>query len=157
MRITLYRNESDSKQINKNLKDAKTIEGVLKDGCSITHPIFKISRENASLVYKFNYLQWHEGNRYYFVDNVTYETGGVAEISCTVDVLMTYNQYITDLTTVVERQESIYNPYLEDSGICITQGSIIKAIDVGQVGDTTYTCYMTTIGAVTEMADEGGV
>lgn len=153
MRITLYRNKSDNRVLNKDLEDSKAIEGVLKDGCSIVHPHFTIAGHNPDYLNGYNYLYYEELNRYYYIDNITYVRGGLIEIECSIDVLMTYRNDITALTALVERQESWYSPYLVDKGITINQGKVIKAINVGRVGDTEYTNYITCIGAVNEESE----
>lgn len=154
MHITLFKNESDNRVLNKTIKDSRVISGVLKDECSIVNPVFKISGIYPSYLNGYNYLLYGELNRFYYIDNIVYLNGGLIELHCTIDVLMSYKDKITELVALVERQESWYSPYLVDKGISINQGTLIKAINVGRVGDEEYANYITCIGAVEEEEDE---
>lgn len=150
MKLTLYKNESDNRVVSKVIKDDMVVMGELKDSCSVTNPTFILAKSTRNFFSGYNYLYCEELNRYYYIDDMVFSLGHQVVITCTVDVLMTYADEIRNLTTVVDRQESINNPYIEDAGMTIAQGSVIKAIDVGAVGDDSYTCYITSIGAVEE-------
>lgn len=76
--------------------------------------------------------------------------GGLAQIVCNIDPLMSHRNEIYGLTCFVERQENITNPYFTDPLLPIAQGTIIEAIDVGAVGSAsdTRTMYFTCIGGI---------
>lgn len=76
--------------------------------------------------------------------------GGLAQIVCSIDPLMSHRNEIYGLTCFVERQENITNPYFTDPLLPIAQGTIIEAIDVGAVGSAsdTRTMYFTCIGGI---------
>lgn len=147
MLITLYKNSSDPKKVLKNITDGVTFNVTLKGTCNIENPVFVLTRINNSLFVGYNYIYCKEFNRYYYA-RISIDAGGLMTISCTIDPLMSYASAIRSLTCLVERQESYYNPYLVDDGITMTQGSVVNAIKVGQVGDSTSKIYVTCIGAV---------
>lgn len=153
--VKLFKTTSDNREVNKILSAEKNIDNVtLKGETSLTRPSFMLRKGENGYFTGYNYLYCPELSRYYYIDNITFMPGDFVSLECSVDALMSYAGAIRSLTALVDRQESIYNPYLDDSGIVITQGSVIKAIDVGLVGDATYTTYMTAIGAVEEVANE---
>lgn len=147
--ITLYKTSSDPRCVDKILYAPINLEVQLKSTCSVLNPVFMVSRENQGYFNGYNYLYCQELNRYYYMD-LNIEMGGLMSLICKIDVLMSYRQGIRNLTCLVERQESYYNPYIADSGITISQGSVIKAIDVGAVGDASPSIYITCIGAAPE-------
>lgn len=85
----------------------------IKDGRSIINPIFILDYKPEYT--QCNYAYVEEWGRYYFIDNIVLAPGGKAELSCSVDVLQTYQNFIQNLTVNVVRQEELYEPYLPDA------------------------------------------
>lgn len=152
--VKLFKTTSDDREVNKILLSEKNIDNVtLKGETSLTRPSFMLRKGENGFFTGYNYLYCPELSRYYYIDNITFMPGDFVTLECSVDVLMSFASQIRGLTALVERQESIYNPYLNDNGITVTQGSIIKAVDVGAVGNESYTTYFTCIGAVEEESE----
>ena len=61
----------------------------LKDGCSITAPVFLLKSETPV---DYNFAAWD--GRYYFVTDITYARNGLYEVSCTLDPMATYKAMI---------------------------------------------------------------
>jgi hypothetical protein len=69
---------------------------------------------------KFNYLKIHKFNRYYYIDNIS-TIGGLIEIECRCDVLMSHAKDILASKQYILRQETKYkNPFLFDNLLPIT-------------------------------------
>lgn len=146
MIIRLYKTNSDPNDVDKVLSAEINIEVELKGECSITRPQLLICKSENNFYAGYNYLYIPDFKRYYYIDSITLLPGGYIVLSASVDVLMSYRSQIRGLNCLIERQEYIYNPYIADNYIAMSQGTKIKAIDCGQVGDDNYTTYLTTIG-----------
>ena len=145
MKLTLYVNNSDERAVKKKLTKVETITGIKwKEDTDILHPIFTFRKLSDGAWKTFNYckLEW-DGmtTRYYFIDNFILAKGGIIELHCSVDVLMTYRSHITGMFTIVKRQENVCNPIIYDDRAIIPQNREFHAITTftggsgGTVGD----------------------
>lgn len=114
MTLILYQNKSEYNKLDKELVEILNLTGTLKNSCSILAPVILI--ENDSLI-NANYCYIPEYNRYYFITDVTVIKNKLFQISCSVDVLMTFKDNIRQQTAIIARQENLYNLYLNDDKI----------------------------------------
>ena len=141
--------KSDRRKIGKTKVRVKNIaNAVLKNECSIINPIFVL--KNAQVIdssrpniLKCNYLYSSDFKKYYFVENITCREGGIYEFNCSVDVLETYKNNILQLTTLVERQENKFSPYIPDSELKITSANsstgkarVLDKYSIGNLGNS---------------------
>ena len=90
MNITLYKNSSDKRCMNKKITAVSTLIGNLKDACSIINPSIIIETDDID----FNYMYIKEFNRYYFVNDITIIRNKLIQVDGTVDVLMSNKDII---------------------------------------------------------------
>lgn len=122
-----YRVNSDPRQLNKYLGAVLTTQYInFKDGRDKLHPVMELRYDPAlTAVYpqfdQINYVRIDTGvsatqykYRYYYIDNVIAVRTGLFRIECSMDVLMTWQYYIKDLTVTLDRSETIFNGYLPD-------------------------------------------
>lgn len=114
--ITLGTTTSDKRALHKNFSGTD-ITVQLKQPCDILNPVFVVSYD-AGLV-GANYCYCPELRRYYFVTNIVLSTGHKMEISCAVDVLMSYRDEISAIRCVVTRQQNSGLTLVPDSNIVI--------------------------------------
>lgn len=82
---------------------------------SIVNPRF-ILDYNSSIL-QCNYLYCEEFGRYYFINNVSFESAHRMVLNCHVDVLYTYRNEINNLDALVSRQEIEKNSKIADDQI----------------------------------------
>lgn len=119
MKITLYKNYSDSNEANKELVIIKETTGTIKEDCSILDPV--IVMKNFTELPTANYLYIDEFKRYYFIKDIVILSNGYSTISCHSDILSNALPYLLKLDAVIARQEFIYNPDLNDASIPVLQ------------------------------------
>ena len=69
---------------------------------------------------------------------------GVVQISCSVDVLFTYREYISTIQCLITRQEHKYNDMLEDSNVIMRVGTKTDKKRIGSIGtDISYVLTVT--------------
>ena len=99
MNLTLYKNSSDNRCINKKIKQVLSLSGNLKNESSIMNPTVIIETN----IIDFNYLYIKEFNRYYYVNNITILRNNLIQVDTSVDVLMSNKDVIKYLPCLVER------------------------------------------------------
>lgn len=118
--IYLMKNKQDRKKINKTPEylssQQEPIDFVMKDNTSIVSPTIRISKAAAGDNWaEINYCHIPKFGRYYFVDNIIAATGGILELECTVDPLMTYAAQLMNTGFFIARSESINSKYFLDT------------------------------------------
>lgn len=103
MDITLYTNNSEKNKLDKNLFNAKTFSGKLREESSIVNPYILIQIENPS---SFNYVYIPEFKRYYFITDITSIRTGLWKISLHVDVLMSFKDTIKATQVILSDTET---------------------------------------------------
>lgn len=66
-------------------------------------------------------------------------------ITCSVDVLMSFNTSIRNLTAVIDRSETMYNLYLQDDKF-VTENKTVEVVKNFPNGFNTYSYRLLTIG-----------
>lgn len=112
MTITIGRTSDDRRKLHKSFTGAD-ITAQLKQPCDVLNPVFIITYSTDYIT--CNYVHVSDFGRYYFINNINLLPGNRAELSCSVDVLMSYADSIGGLTVNVNRQENIVEPYLPDT------------------------------------------
>lgn len=102
MIITIGTTSDDRRKLTKYFS-GKEINVQLKSPCDILNPVFVLAYDTSYLT--ANYLHCPDFNRYYFINNIQVLTGNRIELSCSVDVLMSYNAEIKNLYCNVVRTE----------------------------------------------------
>lgn len=103
MDITLYTNNSEKNKLDKNLSNAKTFSGKLREESSIVNPYILMQIENPS---SFNYAYIPEFKRYYFITDITSIRTDLWKISMHVDVLMSFKDKIKATPVILSDTES---------------------------------------------------
>ena len=72
MELILYTNESADNVVTKNITTLVTINGTLREQCSIIDPVITVSDSvvNNSIAAACNYAKIAQFGRYYFVNNI---------------------------------------------------------------------------------------
>lgn len=115
MELILYTNESGDYVVTKNITTLVTINGTLREQCSIIDPVITVSDSlvNNSIAASCNYAKIAQFGRYYFVTNIV-SVGKFWEIHMHCDVLSSFQTQLKDLEAVVGRNEKEFNLYLQD-------------------------------------------
>ena len=98
MEITLYTTGSERHAIQKNLQNAIEFVGSLRGESSVVSPTILIEMTNPS---QYNYCFIPDFNRYYFITDITSVRTNLWRISCSVDVLMSYQSQLLNLDVIV--------------------------------------------------------
>ena len=151
MKIILYKSIADNRLLDKSSKITviDTIDTAhIKDDTSIISPSIVLSYKKISTLRKCNYLYIPSMGRYYYVNDIVLKQGGIYELKCHVDVLMTYKGDIRNITTLILRQENVNNPYIEDSQLLVRTKRVYEKHTIGKVGDSADHYYLTVNGGV---------
>ena len=100
-----------SKEPNSTKQPSSTgrqITCVLKDDCSLMHPVFLLNSWNLT----DNYIKW--GSRYYWIEDIVIKTKDHAEYHCKEDVLATYKSAIGSSSQYILRSSYAYTGSIID-------------------------------------------
>ena len=159
MKIVLYSMTSDKRKIGKTKARILVLDNVvMKENTSVINPTFvfnrKKPRENEILPNYFscNYIYSYGTKKYYFVNDIRMSNASALEFICTEDVLESYKNKILSLTTLIERQEKVYSPYIVDNELKVSTANrdtgISRVLDkytVGNLGNN-ISYVITTVG-----------
>lgn len=130
--VTFYNCGDDKRVMSKTLTTGISATAELYDPTSVTNPRLRVSY-NANLL-TYNYMYIAQFGRYYFITNVTTDSGGALIIEGAVDVLQTYKTEIAGLSAIVVRgarknqSGSARSTWIEDPRLPIQSGRAVKAI-----------------------------
>ena len=124
MNIKFYYNSSEKNKIGKSLSSGLTLNGNLRDECSITSPSILV--EATSLV-DYNYCYIPEFKRYYFVSEITSVRNGLWRVSLKVDVLESFKNDILKLSCIIDKQQNqSYGNYIDDGSYINRADSFVE-------------------------------
>lgn len=112
--LSLYKNVSDRRVLKKDITLVETFSNVLfLEDTSVINPVFDLVL-NAANITEINYCYCAETKRYYYIDNITPTSGGRFILNCSVDVLMSYAEYILKIPALIYTQTNNDNPLLSN-------------------------------------------
>lgn len=127
--VYFTQNKEDRKKITKNIDiNVSPVSCVLKENTSIFSPTIIVSKEAAGALWaSYNYAYIPDfGNRYYFIDAVTAETGGKLAYHMTVDPLKTYAADLLSTSFFIARSQSVNSKYFLDTEKALEVKKTIK-------------------------------
>lgn len=145
MYITLYRNSSDNRVLQKSLTQVSTpIACDIYGSESIITPRFILEYAGVEP----NYCYVAELNRYYYIRDIVLAPAGQRILMCEVDVLMSNINEILNLSCLVLRQENetLCNKYLVDNRMIenITKEEVVESFGETVITNPS-TCFLLTI------------
>lgn len=114
MNVTFYQNSSDPLVANKTISAIGSANCEVKHERGVLEPSVIISKQAAGDFANINYMYISGLHRYYYA-KVAELPAGMLEITGNVDVLMSYNSGIKNITCTIIRQENLYNKYYQDT------------------------------------------
>lgn len=113
MNVTLYKTSDDMRKVNKTLTTIGTQKTLtIYDSIDIISPVFVLDY-NADLL-TANYLYCGNLARYYFINDITLDSGKRMYISCSEDVLMTFRTQLLNCECCVMRNENALGEVVDD-------------------------------------------
>lgn len=110
MDITLYINNSEINKIGKNLTNAFTLLGTLREQTNVIEPDILITMGNPT---EFNYAYIPAFKRYYFIKDITSVRNDLWRLHLMVDTLETYKTEILNCSCILDNtNETGLNNYL---------------------------------------------
>ena len=136
MDITLYKCADDKRVVDKTLSGAITKTCIVKDdNNSIYNPRIQIAQFSGFSAYNYAYIKSY--GRYYFIDDMTVDNGGLLTISLSVDVLKTYAAHIKASKALIFRQSKNVNALISDGLIPaqVNEITVTRAFSGGELSN----------------------
>lgn len=135
MKIKLFKNfnkrNNSTKQPNDSTGEDREVK--LKGETDILNPIFQISNVDFTV----NYVKWMD--RYYHVSSIIADSQNLYTITCTIDVLASWKEYIKRTTAQVIFSSSMYDLSILDNRMVSTGEYTRKSITTPFIGATANT------------------
>lgn len=130
MNIKLCSSTSEIVAINKDITIIDDVSATIKGALSVENPVL-ILQYKSDIQSNVNYVYIPEYNRYYFVTDIINLTGGRYELHCKVDVLMSFKDYILNLSCIIDKQSSKDNAnmYLDDGSFVVQSKEFVDTIN----------------------------
>ena len=124
MRIQLLKTTDPNNKLDKittSIADYTT--ATIKDNCDIMHPVVILPYTNT--VFTANYMHIPDFNRYYYIDGIETEHQRLF-IRASVDVLMSFNAEIKNISGYIERSENLQNLYMNDKAFRTQNNRLVE-------------------------------
>ena len=146
MKIEFYKNSSEKNKIGKFLSSVLTLNGNLRDECSITSPSILV--EATSLV-DYNYCYIPEFKRYYFISDITSVRNNLWRVSLKCDVLESFKKDILNLSCIVDKQQNqSYSNYIDDGSYINRADSFVEIANYQNGFNSSGEFILITAGAI---------
>lgn len=148
--VVLLNNKSEKIRVDKDFSELLNVSCTLKQNTNIKTPTF-IIKANFDDIIKANYLYIPSFTRYYYIDNIVSVNGGLFELSCSVDVLMSFKDTIRQNKAIIERQETQNNLFFNDGSFsCYQNPHIITKTFPSGFNPSAQNYILTVAGGITE-------
>lgn len=116
-KANLYIINDDKRKADKNLSNVikENVNITYKDATEFIRPIIMMDYDGSWNMRDCNYIYLSDKNRYYFVENHSFQKGQKVVYKLLVDVRTSHKEGIRTLTCTVTRNENLKNGYLPDS------------------------------------------
>ena len=146
MQINFYKNSSEKNKIGKSLSSELTLNGNLRDECSITSPSILV--EATSLV-DYNYCYIPEFKRYYFISDITSVRNNLWRVSLKCDVLESFKKDILNLSCIVDKQQNqSYSNNIDDGSYINRADSFVEIANYKNGFNSSGEFILITAGAI---------
>lgn len=146
MQIKFYYNSSEKNKIGKSLSKELTMDGNLRDECSVISPTILVEHSNLS---NYNYAYIPEFKRYYFITEITSVRNNLWRISLKVDVLESFKSDILNLSCIVDKQQNqSYSNYIDDGSYINRADSFVEIANYQNGFNSSGEFILITAGAI---------
>ena len=157
--VTLYENfkkKTNSTKIPDSSVTQRTFQNVeIKEQSSLINPVIKFLFDGSTKFMEYNYAYIPYFNRYYFIDNIVYNSGRY-EASLTCDVLASYKTDIGNSTQYVLRSTALQNVDIPDIHFPKTDIVTHKIYSVSPIFASTLDAGMYVVGIVNSAENTRG-
>ena len=137
MHIVLMSASGGLKKVHREPTEIARYDNVtFAESTSIENPIFIIGGVTDIAEFcNINYAYLPRLGRYYFVEDITMETGGRVALKCSIDVLKTFSKDIDSMgKTLITRQANKRDLLLPDSMLPLKAEKVTQVLSLGSIG-----------------------
>lgn len=144
MQVNLCVTSNDMRDTRKSVSVLRTTDIVNKEPVDLLRPRFAV--EAFPGFEQCNYVKIPRFNRSYFVTKREMDNYGILWITCETDDLTNWWSYVKNKTVLVERQEFVWNPYIQDSLLPVRTERKISFKKIGNIGNPNGHNIVLTVG-----------
>lgn len=143
MLVQFYYSLEDKTKLDRQLNFITQKECKLKEPTDVLNPTINVVKfDNWQMV---NAIYIEELKRFYFVSESPMLTGGILSFTCHVDALKTYSDGLKGTTALIDRNEFLYSPHIEDPQIRVKSNRLRQVRKIGNVGNPSGAYFALTV------------
>ena len=132
MQVIFFKSTQDYKHPNRTLTPIHTADIRLQEDTAVLDPVILV--EYFAEWRDVNCIWIELFNRYYFLSESPCMKGGRIEYILHVDVLKTYGDSLMAQTALIDRQEYIFSPWIDDPLLKTRSNRIRDIVKIGSLG-----------------------
>ena len=131
MKVQFFATDSPKNKLYKNIRPIAEKDVKWKSETQITSPTIQLKYDETLLSSNYCYIE--DFGRYYFINDIKLGMGNILEVSCSVDVLMSYADDIANISTIIDRQEYVFSPYFVDNQLLTRCERTVVKKNIGSI------------------------
>lgn len=132
IRVKMGVTRDDPRNTRKDMRVIKECEIHIKGEVNILHPKFSVNGFDG--YEDCNYMYIPAWKRYYFIDEIKLDNYLVLWVSGRVDALSTWWSYLKNVQCLIQRQEFVWNPFIQDTQLPVRTERLIEYQKIGNIG-----------------------
>ena len=150
----LYQCTAENERVNKSeyLTEVGQLYGYFRDETNLLSPNIIIEYDKIP---DFNYVYLSSFGRYYYVKSYSSVRTNYWRINLSIDVLMTYKDFILNLEPYVARNENQYDDSIEDTLLPLEYSKTVEETSIESTGENVYSLDDYSIFITTLFDDSG--
>lgn len=131
--VDIGRVYEDGKHVTKDYHHVHRSDFLWKEKTSIVQPVFSCEAFDGWV--ECNYVKITGLNRNYYITNMEMDSYGILWVTCNADDLANWWSYISQINTLIMRQENVWSPYIQDNLLPVRTERIIEYQKIGNIGN----------------------
>lgn len=131
MIVQFYASDSANNVLDKSTRFLFSATAEWKRGTSILSPTVNLIFTDSMDIYSANIVYIEQFGRWYTITDIVAGLGRQVEFSLKVDVLMSYRDEIRGISTLIDRQEFVFSPYIADTQLLTRCDRFIDSYNIG--------------------------
>lgn len=134
MEINLYTFSDDERVVMKKLQFVQKIDCDFLDDNSVINPHLVLKGDFLKNNTRINYVYIPRLGRFYYIRDWVLNNANIVTLYLEVDVLMSFKSEILGITTLIDRQENVFSPYITDNELLTQCQRKITYKKIGSIG-----------------------
>lgn len=135
MMMGFFSSPTDHRHLNRPVSLIANKDCKIKMPCNVIEPDIEVSKFTGWNDVRVVFIP--DLYRYYYVKSATMLEGGIVAYHLYADVLLTYGQALASINALIDRQENVFSPLIEDPLLRLRVNRQKQIKSIGTFGNPT--------------------